>query len=76
MHAPIGADDNMIDDGSLLMRYMYFSTFIWHRLLNGHSGFFPQSYIDFLKQTIDFPSAPSMAYLRGRGVQYVTWHVL
>jgi len=61
-------------DAGLDTRYMYFSTFHWQHLLNGHSGFFPASYLEFAARTRDFPSAASLQYLRERGVEYIGWH--
>jgi hypothetical protein len=61
-------------DVGLDARYMYFSTFHWGKLLNGHSGFFPKSYIEFAYRTGDFPSDASLRYLRERGVEYIGWH--
>ena len=55
-------------------RYLDFSTVHWHPLLNGYSGFFPDSYIQFLQKTSDFPSGASLQYLRERGVEYIAWH--
>jgi hypothetical protein len=55
-------------------RYLYFSTFHWQNLVNGNSGFFPPSYFQLLANEQDFPSEKSLAYLRSRGVQYLTMH--
>ena len=54
--------------------YLYFSTFHWHSLVNGNSGFFPPSYQEMLKRETDFPSEQALAYLRSVGVQYITVH--
>jgi hypothetical protein len=55
-------------------RYLYFSTWHWHRLVNGNSGFFPPSYEELLARARGFPSEESVAYLKERGVEYVTVH--
>jgi hypothetical protein len=55
-------------------RYMYFSTFHWRRLVNGNSGFFPPSYIRFLKTMQPFPDAESIANLKTLKVDYVILH--
>jgi hypothetical protein len=55
-------------------RYMYFSTFHWRRLLNGNSGFFPPSYVEFMTKMQSFPGAESLAYLKTRKVDYVVVH--
>jgi hypothetical protein len=55
-------------------RYLYFSTFHWQNLVNGNSGFFPPSYKELLAEEQDFPNDDALAYLKSRGVQYVTIH--
>jgi hypothetical protein len=55
-------------------RYMYFSTFHWHKMVNGNSGFSPPSYLEMLKRERDFPSPEAVDYLRERGVDYVALH--
>ena len=55
-------------------RYLYFSTFQWHKMVNGNSGFSPPSYLELLKRERDFPSAAAVDYLRERGVTYVALH--
>jgi hypothetical protein len=55
-------------------RYMYFSTFHWHRMVNGSSGYFPKSYDELIDRERDFPSEPAVAYLKTRGVDYVAVH--
>lgn len=54
--------------------YLYFSTFQWHKLVNGDSGFFPPSYYELLEREQDFPSDAAIGYLKSRGVQYLTVH--
>jgi hypothetical protein len=54
--------------------FMYFSTFHWHKLVNGDSGFFPPSYYELLEREQDFPSDAAIGYLKSRGVQYLTVH--
>lgn len=61
-------------DSAMDTRYIYFSTFHWQKLVNGYSGYFPPSYIEFQRRTRDFPSDAALAYLRERGVEYVGWH--
>ena len=55
-------------------RYLYFSTFHWHPIVNGNSGYFPKSYEELTKHEADFPSDSSVEYLRTRGVDYVAVH--
>jgi hypothetical protein len=54
--------------------YMYFSTFHWHRLVNGYSGFSPRWYAGLLKRMADFPDDETMEELRLRGVDYLIVH--
>ena len=54
--------------------YLYFSTFHWHKLVNGQSGWLPPSYIEFVVNARSFPSDESVNYLRHRGVQYISIH--
>jgi hypothetical protein len=64
-----------IDPGSLPdSRYMFFSTYHWHRMVNGDSGFYPPSYIALLEHERDFPSDAAVRYLRERGVEYIAFH--
>jgi len=53
---------------------MYYSTFHWQTLVNGYSGFFPESFIRIGQKLLDFPSATSLDALRTRGVRYVLLH--
>jgi hypothetical protein len=55
-------------------RYLYFSTFHWHRLVNGNSGYAPKSYDELVERQRDFPSDRALEDLRRRGVDYVTVH--
>ena len=54
--------------------YLYFSTFHWQKLVNGQSGWLPPTYLDLLEEEKDFPSERAIAYLRQRGVEYVSVH--
>jgi Dolichyl-phosphate-mannose-protein mannosyltransferase len=54
--------------------YMYFSTFHWHKLVNGYSGFSPASYSRLLTLVAKFPDAPSIAEVRERHVNFVVVH--
>jgi hypothetical protein len=55
-------------------RYLYFSTFHWHPIVNGNSGYFPKSYEELTDRERDFPSEAAVAYLKARGVDYVAVH--
>jgi hypothetical protein len=54
--------------------YMYYSTTHWWPILNGYSGFVPPSYLELLDRLRGFPDAPSIAYLRHRGVHSLLVH--
>jgi hypothetical protein len=54
--------------------YLYYSTAHWQRLVNGYSGFYPQSYIEFLDTMRTFPSRESIALLRARSVSFLIVH--
>ncbi|HKT81382.1 MAG TPA: glycosyltransferase family 39 protein [Vicinamibacterales bacterium] len=54
--------------------YVYFSTFHWQKLVNGQSGWLPPTYEELLRQERTFPSDEAIAYLKTRGVDYVTVH--
>jgi hypothetical protein len=54
--------------------YMYFSTFHWHKLVNGYSGFGPPSYARMLDLVQEFPDEASIAELRLRGVNLIIVH--
>ena len=55
-------------------RYAYMSTFHWMPLLNGYSGFRPQSYLQRLRALEGFPDETSVVRLRGDGVRYLIVH--
>lgn len=55
-------------------RYLYFSTFHWHPLVNGNAGVFPRSYYELIVRARDFPSESAVEYLRARRVDYVAVH--
>jgi len=55
-------------------RYLYFSTFHWHPIINGNSGYFPAWYDELIERQRDFPSEAALSDLRSRGVDYFTIH--
>jgi hypothetical protein len=55
-------------------RYLYFSTFHWHPIVNGNSAYFPRSYYELVARARDFPSDSAVEYLRTRRVDYVAVH--
>jgi len=54
--------------------YMYFSTFHWHPIANGYSGFSPPAYGQLLHRMEHFPDDDSLAAIHERGVEYVIVH--
>ena len=56
-------------------RYAYFSTFHWHPLLNGYSGFFPVSYVDRADALREFPDDRSILRLKRDGARYLVLHL-
>lgn len=54
--------------------YMYFSTWHWTPMVNGYSGFAPQSYRDLAEETAGFPRGQTVEYLKGIGVTHVGLH--
>jgi hypothetical protein len=55
-------------------KYMYFSVDHWHPLLNGYSGFHPDSYLQFLRRTASFPEPEAVAAMQRAGVRYLVLH--
>jgi len=54
--------------------YMYASIFHWQPLLNGYSGFYPNSYMELIELMKRFPSDDTIAYLRQREVDLIVLH--
>lgn len=50
-------------------KHMYFSVFHWQPMVNGYSGFYPESYWEMTHFMLDFPSDRAVDYLVQRGVQ-------
>jgi hypothetical protein len=55
--------------------YIYLSTFHWQPIVNGYSGFYPQSYLSRLVDTEGFPDERSLHRLQRDGVRYVVVHL-
>ncbi len=64
----------VVPDVALEPIYMYFSTFHWHRLVNGYSGFSPPSYGKLLDAVSSFPDDRSIAELVRRHVALIVVH--
>jgi len=52
--------------------FMYFSIWHWRQMVNGYSGFRPDSHIALIELAKDFPDPASITALRSRGVTHVT----
>jgi hypothetical protein len=52
-------------------RVAYLSTFHWQPIVNGYSGFAPQSYLDRIYDVRGFPDEKSIERLRRDGVRYL-----
>ena len=61
-------------DTTLEPIYMYFSTFYWHKLANGYSGFSPKSHQELLDLMPTFPDDAGMNELRRRQVDTIIVH--
>ncbi len=55
-------------------KYMYFSVHHWRPLLNGYSGYHPDSYLQFLRRTAAFPDPGAVAAMQRAGVRYLVVH--
>lgn len=55
-------------------RYMLHSTRHWRPIVNGYSGFTPDSYGAHADALRDFPDPAALAYLRGLGVTHIAVH--
>jgi hypothetical protein len=54
---------------------MYYSTFHWQPIVNGYSGFAPDSYANRVEQVRRFPEPPSLEQLRRDNVRYLVVHL-
>ena len=52
--------------------YMYFSTFHWARLINGYSGYVPESFQGLESAMDDFPTPDLVHRLRAMGATHIT----
>ncbi len=55
-------------------RHIYMSTFHWMPMVNGYSGYYPQSYLARIEAMRGFPSAEAVAQLQRERVRYVIIH--
>lgn len=66
---PIRPDPNWLEPN---IPYMYFSIWHWTPMVNGYSGFRPESYAMLAESTSGFPGGSSVEYLQRLGVTHVT----
>jgi hypothetical protein len=66
------AETPLLDDEVGNLPFMYFSLWHWTRMVNGYSGFIPNSYAKFREEMAFFPDTRSINELRRRGVTYVS----
>lgn len=71
LELPVPRPDTLPGDEA---RYSYMSTFHWMPLLNGYSGFYPDSYIARISSLRHFPSDESVARLKREGLRYIIVH--
>ncbi len=55
-------------------KYMYYSIYHWKKLVNGYSGFVPDTYSETMSTLMSFPSNESVGLLKMIGVKYVVIH--
>jgi hypothetical protein len=55
-------------------QYAFNSTWHWHKLINGYSGYQPASYRYIARRVQDFPSSDALHLLRARGVTHIVVH--
>jgi hypothetical protein len=55
--------------------YAYLSTFHWQPMVNGYSGFYPQSYLDRRHALSSFPDDVALMRLRQDNVRYAVVHL-
>ncbi|MBD0329309.1 MAG: hypothetical protein ICV64_04315 [Thermoleophilia bacterium] len=63
-----------VDDEDAVFEYVYYSTYHWQPLMNGHSGYVPRRYVRTLRRMAGFPDARSLRRLRELEVHLVVVH--
>jgi hypothetical protein len=64
----------MVPDIALEPVYMYFSTFHWHKLVNGYSGYSSPAYHQLVNLTNRLPEDVAVSEMRRRGVDFIVVH--
>jgi hypothetical protein len=60
------------DDFVANTRYMYFSVWHWSSMVNGYSGYMPDSYDRFARSVRGFPAPEAISALKAKGITHVT----
>ena len=60
------------DDFVANTRYMYFSVWHWASMVNGYSGYLPDSYDRFVQSVRGFPAPEAIAALKAKGITHIT----
>jgi hypothetical protein len=68
---PVLAEMPLPDNEVANIPYMYFSIWHWIPMVNGYSGFVPDSYVELQKAMRGFPDPGTIETLRRRGVTHV-----
>ncbi len=51
----------------------YLSTYSWRKMVNGYTGFIPQSYLKMVLELEGFPSKRALRLLRSSGIEQIIW---
>jgi hypothetical protein len=71
---PVPDPRDSIDSARLHSLYMVYSTVHWHRLVNGYSGFRPESHDLLFRKLVNFPDEASLDALEHLGVTLAVLH--
>ena len=76
LEIPAGSPGGDLKDMATDSEYMFFSTFHWHPLLNGYSGYWPPSYTPVVALARSLPNEHATEILaRATGLRYVVVHL-
>ncbi|MFN8474211.1 MAG: 6-pyruvoyl-tetrahydropterin synthase-related protein [Anaerolineae bacterium] len=67
LELPINTDDEF--------KYMYFSTYHWQPIVNGHSGFMPDKYWEIAQNASKLPRSAAVREVRDLGVKLIVVHL-
>ena len=66
--------DAIVGGWNIDVRYLYYSTYHWSRLVNGYSGYTPPEYAQIIKALAGFPDDIGAAVLSRLNVDYLIYH--